>query len=704
MKNESHPVAPRAEVRPITSTWHGDVRTDNYAWLRAENWQEVMRDPSVLPADIRAYLEAENAYAAAMLADTEALQEQLFQQMKGRIKEDDNSVPAPDGPWAYYVRYETGQEYPLICRRPRELALKEGFAGEQVMLDGNVEARGKAYWRLGATAHSPDHRYLAYAVDENGSEFFTIRIRDLETGEMLPDVIEDTVASFVWAADSRTLLFVRADRNHRPLFVHRHALGSDPRSATLVYEEKDKGFFAGVGETQSRRFLLITSHRHETSEVRVIDSTAPDSEPLLIAPRRAGHEYNVEHQGDRFLLRTNSNDAVDFRICEAPVSDPREHNWRELVPHVPGRLILSLVAFKNHIARLERQEGLPRIVITATDTGDDHAIAFAEEAYALGMSAGYEFDTSTIRFTYSSMTTPAQEFDYDMQSRTRRLLKTQQVPSGHNPADYVTRRLHAPARDAQTVPISLLHHKDTPIDCAAPLLLYGYGSYGISIPASFSTTRLSLVDRGFVYAIAHIRGGMDKGYGWYLQGKRAKKQNTFSDFIDAAEHLIAQGYTSRGRIVGMGGSAGGLLMGAVANQAPDLFLGIIANVPFVDILNTMLDADLPLTPPEWPEWGNPVDNPADYANIKSYAPYENVEPKTYPNIFAEAGLTDPRVTYWEPAKWVAKLRATATGDNLLLLRTNMDAGHGGASGRFQSLREAAREYAFALKIAQRTHT
>jgi oligopeptidase B len=374
-------------------------------------------------------------------------------------------------------------------------------------------------------------------------------------------------------------------------------------------------------------------------------------------------------------------------------------NWQDLVPHKPGRLILETVAFNENLVRLEREDGLPRIVIRALADGTEHAIAFDEEAYALGISPGYEFDTRILRFTYSSMTTPQQVFDYDMASRTRVLRKTQEIPSGHNPSDYVTRRLSAPAKDGETVPVSLLYKKDTPLDGSAPLLLYGYGAYGISIPASFSTTRLSLVDRGFIFAIAHIRGGKDKGYRWYKLGKHRDKLNTFKDFIAAGEHLVTNGYTRRGRIIANGGSAGGMLVGAVANMAPELFLGIIADVPFVDVLNTMLDKDLPLTPPEWPEWGNPLESKEDFALIRSYSPYDNVAPKSYPHIFAYGGLTDPRVTYWEPAKWVAKLRAMKTDDNILLLKTNMEAGHGGASGRFEQLKEIALDYAFALKVA-----
>ncbi len=675
------------------SARHGVELVDEYAWLRAANWQEVMREPGLLDPSIRAYLDAENAYTEAALADTGELQAALFAEMKARIKEDDSSVPAPDGPFEYFVSYVTGGQYPRLNRRQR------GGGPDEVLIDGNKAAEGKAYWQLGAAAHSPNHRFLAYGVDEKGSELFTVRFRDLATGRDLPDVIADTRGSIVWARDSQTLFYVRLDDNHRPLFVYRHRLGTPAEDDVLVYEEKDSGFYVGVNETQSGKFATIYAHDHQTSEVYLIDAEAPESPPRLIAAREHGHEYAVDHHGDRLFVMTNSGGAEDFRICEAPLADPQMGNWREILPHKPGRLLLDIVAFAGHLVRLEREDGLPRIVIRRLADGSEHAIAFDEEAYSLGMSAGYEFDTTALRFTYSSMTTPAQVFDYDMETRARVLRKTQEVPSGHNPADYVTRRLHAPAADGQTVPISLLYRKDTPRDGSAPLFLYGYGSYGITIPAAFSTTRLSLVDRGFIFAIAHIRGGKDKGYRWYTEGKRSTKLNTFTDFIAAGEYLVKEGYTRRGRIVANGGSAGGMLMGVIANMAPDLFLGIIADVPFVDVLNTMLDGSLPLTPPEWPEWGNPLASKEEFAIIRSYSPYENVAARAYPHIFAYAGLTDPRVTYWEPAKWIARLRHLNTSDNLILLKTNMEAGHGGASGRFEQLKEVALDYAFALKVA-----
>jgi oligopeptidase B len=697
-KSERALVRPRAPKKPATATYHGVTLTDDYAWLRDANWQDVMRDPQLLAPDIRAYLEAENAYMQEAMADTNALQETLFKEMKARIKEDDSSVPSPDGPWDYYSTTVTGGQYARICRRPR------GGGTETILIDGNAEAAGKSYWSLGSISHSPDHKLLAYGVDDKGSELYTIRIRDMAAGRDLADEIQDTRGAVVWARDSATMFYVRLDENHRPMSVYRHRVGTPAADDVCVFEELDTGFYVGVGLTQSARFIVIDVHDHQTNEAWLIDAHDPTQAPRLVEARVHGHEYSIEHAvlpglGERLIITTNSGGAEDFRICSAPANAPAQANWTELVAHKPGRLILDTTALKDHMIRLEREESLPRIIIHRFADGAEHAIAFDEEAFSLGMSAGYEFDTTTIRFTYSSMTTPAQVFDYDVETRARTLRKTQEVPSGHNIADYVTRRLFAPAKDGELVPVTLLYKKTTPLDGTAPLFLYGYGSYGISIPANFSTTRLSLVDRGFIFAIAHIRGGKDKGYRWYTGGKHKTKLNTFTDFIAAGEFLVEKGFTRRGRIIANGGSAGGMLMGVVANMAPDLFLGIIADVPFVDVLNTMLDKDLPLTPPEWPEWGNPLESADDFALIKSYSPYDNVEAKAYPAIFAFGGLTDPRVTYWEPAKWVAKLREKKTDDNLLIFKTNMSAGHGGASGRFEALKEVAVDYAFALKVA-----
>jgi oligopeptidase B len=693
---------PRARKSPVTVEHHGLRLTDDYGWLRAADWQNVMRDPNLLEPDIRAHLEAENAYTAAMLADTETLQATLFAEMKARIKEDDSSVPSPDGSFEYYSTTVIGGQYSQICRRLK--ATVGGTHGpETILLDGDKEAKGKAFWSLGSLAHSPDHKLLAYSVDDKGSELFEVRIRDLATGQDLADVVADTRGGLVWANDGRTLFYVRVDDNHRPVSVHRHVVGTPADTDVEVYKEADTSFFVGVGHTQSGKFITIDIHDHQTSECWLIDADAPVAAPRLVAARTTGHEYGVEHavlRGvDTLLITTNSGDAEDFRVCMVAAADPAPANWTEFVAHKPGRLIIEVVALADHLIRLERENGLPRIVVHRFSSGDEHNIAFAEEAYSLGMSAGYEFNTTSLRFTYSSMTTPTEVYDYDVESRTRKLRKRQEIPSGHAASDYVTRRVFAPALDGELVPVTLLYRRSTALDGSAPLFLYGYGSYGIAMPASFSTTRLSLVDRGFIFAIAHIRGGKDKGYGWYKKGRHTTKMNTFRDFIRAGEFLVEQGFTKRGRIVANGGSAGGMLMGAVANMAPDLFLGIIADVPFVDVLNTMLDASLPLTPPEWPEWGNPLESVDDFKLIRSYSPYDNVVAQRYPAIFAFAGLTDPRVTYWEPAKWVAKLRALKTDDNLLVLKTNMTAGHGGASGRFEALKEIAVDYAFALKVA-----
>jgi len=686
---------PLPERRPVSVTHHGHSRTDDYAWLRAENWQEVMRNPAALAPEIRAYLDAENSWFRAGMADTEALQEQLFAEMRARIKEDDSTVPSPDGPYAYAVRYIEGGQHPLYVRSRR------AGGGEEVMLDGNALAAGRAYFRIGGTAHAPDHQLLAWSHDDAGSEFYTLSVRNLETGHDLSDVIPDTAGAAVWSADCKHLFYVRLDANHRPSRVFRHALGTGREDDALVYEEPDPGFFVSLGKTQSDRFIVIHSHDHQTSEARFIPADDPHAAPVLVAPRETAVEYSLDEAHGTFFILTNAGDAKDFKIVTTPVGSPGREHWTDLVTHEPGRLILSHGVTARHLVRLERAEGLPRIVVRRLADGAEHVIAFDEEAYSLGLVGGYEFDTDNLRFSYSSMATPARVYDYDMETRERVLRKEQEVPSGHDPSQYVTRRIFATAADGEQIPISLLFRKDTPLDGSAPALLYGYGAYGIAIPAAFSIVRLSLVDRGFVYAIAHIRGGKDKGYGWYERGRREHKPNTFADFIAAAEHLVAAGYTSRGRIVAEGGSAGGMLMGAVANMTTDLFAGIIAAVPFVDVLNTMLDATLPLTPPEWPEWGNPLERAEDYRNVLGYSPYDNVTAKPYPPILVLAGLTDPRVTYWEPAKWVARLRAMKTDDNPLFLRTNMDAGHSGAAGRFDALKEKAIEIAFALKVTSR---
>jgi oligopeptidase B len=695
------PQPPRCPQRPWQETRHGLTREDPYHWLKDPRWREVMRDPALLDPDIRAYLEAENAHTEAVMASEAGLRETLFAEMKGRIKEDDWTYPSPDGPYAYYRRYVTGGEHPLYYRRPRE-AVIDTEGAEELLLDGNREAEGKSYFKLATCRHSPDHRRLAYASDDNGSEYFTIRVRDLDSGEPLPDAIERAQGDLVWSADGSAFCYTVLDEGHRPHRVYLHVLGGDPREDRLIYEEEDPGFFLGLAASESRRFIVISAHDHVTSEVRLLSAADPAAEPLLVAPRETGRLYSVADRGERLFILTNAEDAVDFKITEVPLSQPAAPDWRDLVAHRPGRFIGDMLLFEDHLVRLERAQALPRIVVRRLSDGVEHEIAFAEEAYDLALVPGFEFATRELRFRYSSMTTPERLYAYDLESRERRLLKEQEIPSGHDPEAYVTRRLTARTADGAEVPVSLLHRKDRAPDRSAPCLLYGYGAYGLSMPAGFSGNRLSLIDRGFVYAIAHVRGGSEKGYSWYLDGKLEKKENTFTDFIAAAEAVIDAGFTSAGRLVAHGGSAGGMLMGVIANRWPALFGAILAEVPFVDVLNTMCDKDLPLTPPEWPEWGNPIDSAEAYRRIAAYSPYDNLAAQAYPAIIATAGLTDPRVTYWEPAKWVARLRTLKSDGGPLLLRTNMEAGHGGAAGRFERLEEVALLYAFALKVLDLT--
>ena len=684
------PVAPR---RAHSFTAHGLTVSDDYAWLKDANWQDVLRDPSILNADIRNYLEAENAYTDDLLGHTAPLQRTLVAEMRGRIKEDDSSVPAPDGPFAYLRKFRDGGQHEMFGRTPRDGGKTE------IILDGDQLAAAHDYFKFGGARHSPDHGLEAWSADIKGSEYFSVRVRDWADGSDRDDLVEETDGTVVWSADSRAFFYVRLDDNHRPMRVWRHRLGTPQADDLLVYEEQDVGWFTHIHESASGRFCVIAGGDHETSEQRLIDLADLEAPPRLVAARERGVQYSIADRGEQLFILTNADGAIDFKIVTAPLASPQRAHWRDLIGHREGVFIIDIELYAGHLVRLERANALPAIIIRDLERGDEHAIAFDETAYSLDTMGGYEFDTTNLRFAYSSMTTPSEVYDYDMGSRTRSLRKRQEIPSGHDPADYVTTRIMAKSPDGAEVPVSILHRRDLKRDGTAPLLLYGYGSYGMAMPASFSANRLSLVDRGFVYAIAHIRGGSDKGWGWYLDGKLAKKTNSFDDFAASARALIDTGYTGVKRIVGHGGSAGGMLMGAVANRAGELFAGIVAEVPFVDVLNTMLDDTLPLTPPEWPEWGNPIESAADFRTILSYSPYDNVAAKDYPAILAMGGLTDPRVTYWEPAKWIARLRPTMTGGGPVLLRTNMGAGHGGASGRFNRLDEVAIAYAFALWAA-----
>ncbi len=695
----SSPRPPVATTRPVRLWAHGRERIDPYAWLRAADWQEVLRDPSGLEPEIRDYLDAENAYTRAVLAPTEPLQAALFEEYRGRLLEEDQSVPEPDGPHCYYFRFEHGGQHPIFCRRPRH---EDG--PETVLFDGDAESQGATFFQVGACVASPDHRRVAVAVDERGSELYGLRFREIESGRWLEDRIEETSGNVVFLTDE-VVLYTVLDEQHRPRRVKRHVLGTDPSTDEVVYDEPDIGWFVSLYRTESERFVVIEAHAHDTSECWLLDPGRPDSAPVRVALRTPHVEYEVSHHDDRLVLRTNAGGAEDFALMAMPLSklgqDFERESWTPLIPHEPGRLLLGAHIFSGHVAVLERKDSLPALAIYAW-RGDQlafvHRVQFDEEAYSLTLLGSREFDTSTVRFAYSSMATPRQVFDYDMATRTRVLKKEQFIPSGHDPARYRCRRLMVPSHDGELVPVSLMHAASTPLDGTAPLLLEGYGAYGTSVPAAFEVHRMSLVDRGFVVAIAHVRGGMERGYRWYREGKLEKKENSFLDFIAAAEGLVEKGIAHPERLAAQGDSAGGLLVAAVANLRPDLFAAVVADVPFVDVLNTMLDETLPLTPPEWREWGNPIEDAEAYDRIAGYCPYDNVKAQPYPHLLVFAGLTDTRVTYWEPAKWVAKLRATKTDDRLLLLETRTEAGHGGAAGRLESLREKAVEHAFLISL------
>ncbi|ATQ41942.1 S9 family peptidase [Caulobacter mirabilis] len=689
MSATSKPVPPVAKKIPKRIEQLGRVRTDDYAWMKDDNWQKVLRDPTLIKAEVKEHLTAENAYTKAMLSPTETLQAQMFEEMKGRIKEDDASVPDADGAWEYYTRFEKGAQHPIHARRP-----KGKTDGEVILLNEETESKGKAFYEVGSAHHTDDHARYGWMVDEQGSEVYRLHVKDVASGKAVGEPIE-SVADFIFSPDAKWIFWTLRDDNGRPAKIFRRPIGGAAKDDVLVYDEPDEGFFLGAGVTQSRKWIIIGCGNQDSSEAWLIPASDPTAKPVLVEKRQVGMRYDVDHWNDHFVIRTNADGAVDFKLVTAPEDKPGKAQWKDWIAFKPGALIQGTTAFKNHFVRLEKVDALNRIVITAKD-GAEHAITFDEQAYALGLDGGYEYDTPSLRFTYTSMTTPRQWFDYDMATRKRTLRKTQEIPSGHDPARYETRRLNAKAADGAEVPIFVLMKKGTRLDGSAPLLLYGYGSYGISQEPNFSIRNLSLVDRGWIWATACPRGGSEKGWSWFLDGKKFKKKNTFTDFIACAEHLHANGYGKPERTVAYGGSAGGLLMGAITNMRPDLWAGIIAAVPFVDVINTMSDTSLPLTPPEWPEWGNPIEDPEAYDYMYSYSPYDQIGAKPYPAILATGGLSDPRVTYWEPEKWVAKLRPASTSGNPVLLKINMEAGHGGASGRFDFLKEIALDYAFAV--------
>ncbi|MCL1515969.1 S9 family peptidase [Parasaccharibacter sp. TMW2.1890] len=696
----SLPKAPVARRNPVVLEQLGRTRTDSYAWMKDENWQKVLRDPSVLRDDIRSHLKQENAYTEAVLAGTVPLQEDLFKEMVGRIPPAEESVPLPDGPWLYGLRFEKDAQYPLHVRRPRKAGASEADGPEEILLDVNELAARHSFYSLAQAAHTEDHRYYVYAEDVQGSEVYRIQVRDLATGELCAPAVESSTGSFTLSPDSQHLFWIYRDDNGRPSRIYRRPLlgGED----TLIFDETDPGFFLSIGVSASRKWIAIERGDHDTNETLLIPASDPTAMPKVAAPLVRGERYSLTHWQDRFIVLTNAGGAVDFKLMTAPEATPDRAHWREFLPHEEGHFLLGVSAGKDHLAWLERRNGNTEIFTLSREDADRgdirrHArhISMDEPAYTLSLLGVLEYDQPFLRYIYQSPTTPAHWYDYDMRTGEKNLRKVREVPSGHDPAAYETRRLFARADDGAMVPVTLLMKKGTKLDGQNPMLLYGYGSYGISMEASFSTTALSLVDRGVIHATAHVRGGSEKGWNWFLEGRATKKTNSFTDFISCARHLIAEGYTAPRRIVAHGGSAGGLLMGAVANMAPELFAGIAAQVPFVDMLNTMSDVSLPLTPPEWPEWGNPLTDPEAYDLIASYSPYDNIRPVSYPAILALGGLSDPRVTYWEPAKWIARLREEARGGPFLC-QINMEAGHGGSSGRFARLKEVALVQAFAL--------
>jgi oligopeptidase B len=673
---------PRAAISPFELTRHGHTRIDNYYWLRDRTSPEVL-----------SYLDAENAWLESTLAHVKPLREKLFEEFKTRIKQTDNTVPyRRDGYW-YYVRMEAGKNYPIVCRRSGSLE-----APEEILVDGNAAGEGHKFFSLGAVQVSTSNDLLAWGADTVGRRFYTFRFREISTGRELPDVIENITASIAWANDNKTVFYTRQDPDTlRAYQIWKHVLGTAVSEDRLVYQEDDVTFRCSVHKTKSKAYLLIDSSQTVSNEWRYLSADEPDGEFRIIQPRNRGHEYDVDHYGDHFYIRTNDA-AKNFRLMRTPVSNTDMSNWEEVIPARPNTLLESVAMFRDHMVVEERGEAVIHLQVRPWSGSGAHYIDFAEPAYAVSLAENFDFDTDVVRFSYSSLTTPKSVYDYNVVSGERTLLKRDEVLGGFESVNYTTERLYAPAHDGVQIPVSIVYRNGFERDGTHPLFQYSYGSYGISSDANFNPFVISLLDRGFVYAIAHIRGGQENGRQWYEDGKLLKKKNTFSDFISVTEFLVSTGYADPKRVYAMGGSAGGLLMGAVMNMRPDLYDGIVAAVPFVDVVTTMLDDSIPLTTFEYDEWGNPNDQPS-YQYMLSYSPYDQVEAKHYPNLLVTTGLHDSQVQYWEPAKWIAKLRAMKTDENRALMYTNMDAGHGGASARYKRYEEIALQYAFILDLA-----
>ncbi|MEZ4744605.1 MAG: S9 family peptidase [Calditrichia bacterium] len=678
---QGSPVPPDVEKKPEKLTANGDTRIDNYYWLNQRENPQVIE-----------YLVAENNYTDVVLAHTKTLQNTLFDEMVGRIKQDDQSVPYQYNGYYYYNRYETGKEYPVYARKKGSLD-----AAEEILLDVNEMAEGHDYYQLTGLEVSPDNQLIAFGVDTVSRRQYTLHIKNLATGEILADRVPNTTGTSTWANDNRTLFYATKDSTLRPYKIMRHTLGSDPASDVEVFHEADNTYDCYVYKSKSEQYIFIASSSTLSSEFRFLDATNPNGEFKIIQPRERDHEYEVFNYQDKFYILTNLN-AKNFRLMETSVRNTGKENWTEVIPHRDDILLETIEVFNNYLVLRERKNGLRQLRIINQRDKSDHYLDFGEPAYSIYSDINLDFDTDLLRYKYTSLTTPMSNYEYNMKTREKNLLKQDEVLGGFDPANYVTERLEATARDGVKVPLSIVYRKGVEKNGENPLLLYGYGSYGISMDATFRSDRLSLLDRGFVFAIAHIRGGQEMGRSWYEDGKLLKKKNTFSDFIDCGEFLIEQKYTNREKIFALGGSAGGLLIGAVVNMRPDLFKGVIAAVPFVDVITTMLDESIPLTTGEFDEWGNPKD-PVYYEYMKSYSPYDNVEAKDYPAMLVTTGLHDSQVQYFEPAKWVAKLRDLKTDDNPLLMHTQMEAGHSGASGRFEKYRTVALEYAFLIDLA-----
>ena len=685
---------PKAEIQAKSLTIHNSTRIDNYFWMRLTDEQKIAKNKDAQTQKVEAYLNSENKYFDKVTASTNNFQKELFEEMKGRIKEDDTSVPYFRNQYFYITRFEKGSQYPIYSRKKETLEAKE-----ELLFNVNEEAEGHEYFQLGGLNVSPDNNLVAFATDTVSRRQYTIQIKNLETGKILSDKIENTTGGSVWSNDNKTLFYTKKDPlTLRSSSIYRHILGTDASEDVIVFEEKDETYNTYVYKTKSHKFIVIGSSSTLSSEFRIISADKPYGEWKVIQPREENLEYSLAHYGDYFYIQTNKDNATNFKLMKTSVNKTTKENWVDVIPHREETLLEDVSIFKNYLVIEERTEGLGKIRIKTWDGKEDYYLPFDEETYSAGVYSNPEFDTDVIRYSYNSMTTPNSVIDFNMKSQTKEIKKEQEVLGGKfDKNNYKSERVWATARDGKKVAISLVYHKDTELNKNTPLLQYAYGSYGYTISDGFSSTRLSLLDRGFVYALAHIRGGQYLGREWYNDGKMMNKKNTFFDFIDCSKFLIENNYTSAEHLYAMGGSAGGLLVGAVSNLNPELYNGIIAAVPFVDVISTMLDESIPLTTGEFDEWGNPKEKEA-YDYMLSYSPYDQVTKKEYPNMLVTTGYFDSQVQYWEPAKWVAKLRELKTDDNILLLHTNMDVGHGGASGRFDALKETARDYTFLLAL------